>query len=419
MNTQRRLTADEFRQLQQFYCAAPLPEPTGESSPILRELAAIERPLLEQLLQECNFDIGDILFQEDEAGDAMYIILSGKVVVLKGRFDSPTILGYRGAGEIVGEMALLENAPRSASVIALEPLRMLRISRENFTRLINSHPSIGMNIMATLSARLRGSDEVVNVATQTQKQLRQQVTQLRAEKAHLLEIQRVRQEVSDLIVHDLRNPLGVLYGVMDVLKMVLPEDVLRANQELLDIAGEARERMKRLIDSLLDIARMEEGRATLNLNPTALPQLIERVLKFMAFTARRRQIELQAHIPDALPRVALDEEKIERVLNNLLDNAFKYTPPGGAITIEVQLRDEQLQCSVTDTGSGIPESERQHIFERFTQVQGDTAASRRGFGLGLAFCKMAVEAHGGSIWVESGPDGVGARFVFTLPVTKS
>lgn len=415
MGIQHRLTTEEFAQLRQLYMATPMMEPTGENSPILRELAAIERPLLQQLIHECTADAGELLFREDDAGDAMYVILAGEVAVIKGRFDAPTILGYRGPGEIVGEMALLEHAPRSASVVAMEPLRLLRINRQSLELLLNSKPGIGMNIMATLSARLRNADDVLNVHTQARKQLTQQVAQLRAEKEQLLEIQRVRQEVSDLIVHDLRNPLGIIYSVLDVLKMVLPEEILSNNQELLSIADEARSRMKRLIESLLDIARMEEGQTVLNLRSVSLPHLINRLMKSMDLIAKRRHIALEVIMAETLAPIILDEEKIERVLANLLDNAFKYTSHGGSIVITVTEENAQVRVCVSDTGPGIPESERERIFERFTQVQGDNVARRRGFGLGLAFCKLAVEAHGGAIWVEPGPGGIGSQFIFTLP----
>lgn len=415
MSTQGRLTEEEFTQLLQLRESMDVPMTTEEDSPILRELAGIERPLLQSIMQECAFDPGEIIFHEGEPGEAMYVILAGQVAVIKGSFETPTLLGYRGPGEIIGEMALLEHAPRSASVVALEPLRMLRIHHQDFQGLIQDHPAIGQNIMAMLSTRLRTTDNALNNSAQTRRQLTQQIAQLYTEKGQLLELQRVRQETSDLIVHDLRNPLGVLYGILDVLKMTLPEEILRANQELFIIAEAARDRMKRLIDSLLDVARMEEGPAALTLKPGDLAGLLERTVIFAQVHAQRQGVTLRLELPPALPSMLYDESKIERVLANLMDNAFKYTPKNGEICIAATPGATDVEVSVTDAGPGIPEAERQRIFERFTQVQGDAVARRRGFGLGLTFCKLAVEAHGGAIWVEPGPGGVGARFIFTLP----
>ncbi len=416
MNAQNKLTSESLAQFRQLREKVPSPDPTGEDSTILRELASIERPVLQSLIQECYHHAGDIVFREGEPGDAMYVILAGHVAVSMGDFGTPTVLGYRGPGEIIGEMALLEDAPRSASVIALEPLRLLRIHHEDFQTLLSSRPGIGRNIMATLSARLRNADTALDSSTQTHRELTQQVAQLYTEKEHLLELQRVRQETSDLIVHDLRNPLGIIYGVLDVLKMVLPDEVLTANQELLTIAEDARDRMKRLIDSLLDVARMEGGATTLTLKPTPITRLTEQLVKSSQLAAQRRQIQLDVAIPESLPQIMLDEGKIERVLANLMDNALKYTPLGGTICIAVAQEPTQVRISVTDTGPGIPENERQRIFERFAQVRDDAIARRRGFGLGLTFCKLAIEAHGGAIRVEPGPNGVGSCFTFNIPL---
>jgi signal transduction histidine kinase len=127
-------------------------------------------------------------------------------------------------------------------------------------------------------------------------------------------------------------------------------------------------------------------------------------------------VTLQAILPDELPPITVDEEKIERVLANLIGNAIKYTPGEGKITVTAEAQDDHIQVNVTDTGPGISPEDRKRIFERFAQVEG--SSSRQGFGLGLSFCRLAVEAHGGQIWVESGDDEIGSRFSFTLPLEK-
>jgi signal transduction histidine kinase len=116
--------------------------------------------------------------------------------------------------------------------------------------------------------------------------------------------------------------------------------------------------------------------------------------------------------------VVADREKIERVLVNLLDNALKYTPENGRIWVQTGQKADRMWVSISDTGPGIPAEDRERIFERFTQGTGDKL-KRRGFGLGLAYCRLAVEAHGGRIWIQDGPDGIGSRFTFTLPLEQS
>jgi signal transduction histidine kinase len=111
----------------------------------------------------------------------------------------------------------------------------------------------------------------------------------------------------------------------------------------------------------------------------------------------------------------IDEEKIDRVLANLIDNALKFTPKGGEITIAVEEQDKHVLVSVANTGPTIPPRDGERIFDRFAQLS-ETSHQRRGWGLGLAFCRLAVEAHGGRIWVEPGEGGEGNRFVFSLPL---
>jgi signal transduction histidine kinase len=132
----------------------------------------------------------------------------------------------------------------------------------------------------------------------------------------------------------------------------------------------------------------------------------------------RKGIGLQTHLAPDLPLVIADGEKIERVLANLLDNAFKHTPREGKVTIAARQVGEAVQVSVADTGPGISPEERERIFERFAQTNGERPR-RRGYGLGLAYCRLAVEAHGGRIWMEAGDGGAGSRFVFELPLVPS
>ena len=114
---------------------------------------------MSQLLEEKHYEAGEVIFAEDDLGDAMYIVWSGRVAIMKGDFDNPALLGYRGVGEVVGEMALLEGEPRSASVVATESVRLLQITRNNFEQLLAQNPKMGLSILSTLSARLRAADD--------------------------------------------------------------------------------------------------------------------------------------------------------------------------------------------------------------------------------------------------------------------
>jgi signal transduction histidine kinase len=389
---------------------------TTPDSYFLDLLASVDRSLLDRLMSEQSYARGDIIFKEGDRGDSMYLIRSGRVVVVKGDLKSPTILGYRGPGEIIGEMALLEGQPRSASIIATERLRMLQISRESFQELLSKEPTLGMSIMASLSARLRAADTVRDADTQVGKHLVKQVTELRSEKQQLLEIQRLREETSNFIIHDLRNPLGIVNGVIHMLEMVLPEDILEDNRKLLDAAKSASGRMQLLVDAILDVARLEAGQDQLTLAPVNIQTIIEKAISRVVPTLKLSDITVSIRAAADIPSVKADEEKIDRVLTNLIDNAIKYTSTGGKISVTAVQEDNYLKVGVNDTGPGIPSAERKRIFQRFAQVKEDKP-KRRGFGLGLTFCQLVVEGHGGRIWVEEGENGVGSRFLFTLPLS--
>ncbi len=382
-------------------------------------LASIERKVLNTLMTEEQYAPGEVLFKEGDAGDAMYLLRSGRAAVVKGEFEQPIILGYRGPGEIVGEMALLEQRPRSASIIAVDNVRALKIKREHFQELLSYKPEISLSVMATLSARLRAADNARDENVQTGRQLTREVSTLKSEKQQLLEAQQLREETGNFIIHDLRNPLGIINGVIQVLEMVLPEEVLDENHELLDAGKAAAGHMHRLVESLLDVSKMEAGEDQITPAPTDLRRLIAKAIQRVTPEMTLSSITLTTEIDGALPQqVMIDGEKIDRVLTNLLDNAIKYTPTKGQIQVIAERRGDQLAICVDDSGPGIPPEERERIFERFAQVKG-RRARRRGFGLGLTFCQLAVEGHGGRIWVEPGADDVGSRFIFTLPLVEA
>ncbi len=385
------------------------------TSSFIQLLVSADRDQLSQSISELRFAAGEVIFHEGADGDSMFLIWSGRVATVKGDLESPVILAYRTAGEIFGEMALLENQPRSASIIALEDTRLLELSRSRFEQLLSEQPAISRSIMEVLSARLRHMTTVRHTGELSEKRLSKQVSVLESEKQRLEELQRLRQETTELIIHDLRNPLSAIGISLNMLTLVLPEAVLQANHELLEIAQTSAQRLQRLVDLLLEVSRMETGEARFDIRSFNLGPLLHDVIQRNAILARKG-VKIDTDIPFDLPVIA-DREKIERVLVNLVDNALKYTPENGHIWVQTGQKADSLWLSISDTGPGVPVEDRERIFERFTQGTGDKL-KRRGFGLGLAYCRLAIEGHGGRIWVQDGPNGVGSRFTFTLPLEQ-
>jgi NtrC-family two-component system sensor histidine kinase KinB len=231
-----------------------------------------------------------------------------------------------------------------------------------------------------------------------------------------LQINEARELITETLVHDLRSPMSSVLGAVDILEdSIVPEHKDELIEQALRVARGSTQRVLGLVESLLDIARLKAGKMDLNLSPVNLYTLSKTTLNEFINQATETGIILRNNIPADLPAVHADQSKMTRVLTNLLDNALKFTPPGGQVTISAELQPaDTIRVSVSDTGPGIPEEFREKIFERFTQVPGQRGR-RRGSGLGLTFRRLAIEAHGGRIWVEP-RDGEGSIFSLTLPV---
>ena len=233
------------------------------------------------------------------------------------------------------------------------------------------------------------------------------------------ELQQVRDSLSSMIVHDLRSPLtSMLTGLTIVRDRIPAEQKTPLIMQAVDVSLRSCNKMLTLVNTLLDIARMETGDLALNLSPVQLHDMAEEVITDLLPLANEQGLVLINDVPANLPAVLIDRDKIGRVLTNLLDNALKFSPPGGQVIVRADYVNGQqppeITCIVLDTGPGIPEDYRGRIFDRFVQVEG-RQGRRTGTGLGLAFCKLTVEAHGGKIWADNRPEG-GSAFAFTLPL---
>jgi NtrC-family two-component system sensor histidine kinase KinB len=227
-------------------------------------------------------------------------------------------------------------------------------------------------------------------------------------------LERVREDLTHMIVHDLRNPLGSMMSSLQLIHTAFVEqDETVPVMKLVRIAMRSGDKLYRLINSLLDLGRLEAGETELQKDLVSSDLLVQEAMEQIQPLALNRGQTLVAQLRPGLPRVPADRELILRVLTNLLDNAVKFTPKEGHITLSVEKAGEEIQFAVSDTGRGIPPESLRRVFDRFVRLENDKAI--KGTGLGLSFCKVAVEAHGGHIWVES-ELGHGATFYFTLPL---
>jgi len=223
--------------------------------------------------------------------------------------------------------------------------------------------------------------------------------------------QHLRSELTQLIVHDLKSPLTVILSGMNLLGRENLGRLTGTQQRLVNSLEQSGHDILRMINDLLDVERLEDGVLSLQKSLTDPFHLLkERVDELQVLASTNKQ-SLTITAGTNLPEIRVDRELMRRVLNNLLINALKFTPEGGQIAVEAGVEQSRVVFTVGDSGPGVPLSERSRIFQKFAQVQG---GERRGAGLGLTFCKMAVEAHGGTLVVEDSPLG-GALFKISLP----
>jgi two-component system sensor histidine kinase KdpD len=225
-----------------------------------------------------------------------------------------------------------------------------------------------------------------------------------------MESERLRNSLLSALSHDLRTPLTALVGLADSLAVGHPTQAERQTELAAAIREEAL-RMNRLVNNLLDMARLESGAVRLNLQWQPVEEVVGSALKVSGSLLALHRVSVS--IPPDAPLVQFDAVLIERVLCNLLENAAKHTPAGAEIRVSAAAQDEQLEIAVSDNGPGLPPGMGERIFDKFTRGQDESVVP--GVGLGLAICRAIVEAHGGSIRAEA-PDEGGARFVFTLPL---
>jgi PAS domain S-box-containing protein len=224
----------------------------------------------------------------------------------------------------------------------------------------------------------------------------------------------LREDLAAMIYHDLRSPLANILSSIDMLDGLIPNEERENGEAILRIARHSIDRIQRLIASLLDLNRLEQNQPVGEKQPAKPAELIAEAVEAVSHAAEGRNQHFLVEAADDLPVVLIDVDMIRRVLINLAENAVKYSPLESEIQIVAQLHKGWLQISVQDSGPGIPETDRERVFDKFTRLKKQDGPG--GLGVGLAFCRLAVQGHGGRIWIESAPKQ-GSKFIFTLPTS--
>ena len=294
----------------------------------------------------------------------------------------------------------------------------------NDYELTHDFPVIGRRVMLLNARELRAGNHtemlVLALEDVTERRrvrdLERRVTaELQENYRRLQELEKLRDDLTHMIIHDLRTPLTSVITGMQTLEIA--GDLNMDQREMLDLAVVGGETLLGMINDLLDVEKLESGTMPLDYTVLSAAALAASAVGQVAPLAESKPLTLVQQIAEDLPPLSGDENKLRRTLVNLLGNAIKFTPAGGTVTIEVARSPEQQAVAfvVRDTGEGIPAESFGRIFEKFGQVASRQGGRMMSTGLGLTFCKLAVEAHGGEIRVESTPDQ-GSTFRFTIPL---
>ncbi len=232
-----------------------------------------------------------------------------------------------------------------------------------------------------------------------------------------IKLAQLQDDMTHMLIHDLRSPLTVLQGSLDMMTIAIEEEQFDQIEVLQHMARRGSDRMLTMVNELLDISKLESGELPLHPEAVEPESLLREIAARLNPLAREAHITLDLKIAQGLPNLYVDAQFIERVLHNLVDNAIKFTPNHGTVQLWAKAEPERenenmLLLGVTDNGPGIPPEEQPRLFEKFQQTS--ATGRRAGTGLGLPFCKLTVEAHGGEIWLES-EVGKGATFIIRLP----
>ncbi len=364
-----------------------------------------------------------ILCREGAYEEVFYIVAEGQAEITKQLNENELrLLRVANKGDLIGEMALIQNAPRSATVRTITDFTVLEMNKQDFGTMLTQSPRMAIDIIRTTLNRLRENDQLtINDLQKTNQILRQ--------------LDRNKLEFIQVAAHELRTPLTVLKGYINLLQSA---DELKNNESLSEVMKgilKGTDRMHEVVNMMLDVSRIDSE--TMKVLPTLIPlkmtltELVNSLKKEIA----ERKIEVSIEQDENIVSIQADPSLMQKALYQLLVNAIKYTPDGGKIKINVQntkLENDLLAIDIRfeDSGIGIDPEHHELIFEKFYQVgdvalhsSGKTAYKSGGSGLGLAIVRGIAKAHAGYVWVESkGHDEVnfsGSVFHLVIPVNSN
>jgi len=365
-----------------------------------------------------------ILCQEGAYEDVFYIIADGHIIISKKMIEGEDerTLRIGGRGDMVGEMALIQNAPRSATVRTTTECTVLEMEKQDFETILSRSPRMAIDIIRITLDRIRGNDQKM-------------ITELQNTNKVLRQLDRNKLEFIQIAAHELRTPLTVLNGYANLVHS-FPET--KANAALNDAAEgiiTGADRIHKIVNMMLDVSKIDSETLKVASVPVPLKRIIDDLVTGFEQAVNERQIRLSVQHAEGTPDIKGDPKLIHKALYQLIINAIKYTPDKGKILITTRptMMDTSIpsvEVAVRDRGIGLDSEHHELVFEKFYQVggvalhsSGKTNFKGGGPGLGLALVRGVARAHGGKAWVESaGHDEVnftGSTFYLQLPLNRT
>ncbi|MBI5840422.1 MAG: cyclic nucleotide-binding domain-containing protein [Chloroflexi bacterium] len=355
-----------------------------------------------------NYPPDTVLCREDAVENIFYMILEGDFEVTKMINKSEKrLLKTLTAGDFFGEMALIHNAPRAASVASKTDVIVLELDKEGFNKVLKHSPSVSMAMVREISNRLRQNDEMAI------EDLRVRAAELAEAYQKLAEQEMARREFLTNVAHELRTPLMAASGYLSHLQ----RGVLSGDQLNTAVDTVARN-VGQIVSLVNDILFLQEIELVLpDFQPVDMPGIADAVLENYRKKAEARGIKFKVQGERNLPQVWGDARSLERAMTALVDNAVKFSHNDGDIEIRMTTRNDRVEIAVEDHGIGIKPEDRPHIFDRFYHAENNGDELYGGLGLGLAITRQVIQQHKGSLDVES-KHGKGSTFTMSLPKVK-
>ncbi len=385
-------------------------DPTRLLQEVFPGLSAEAVNELLRLARVRTYPAGTLLCEEGSYEGIFYVIAAGQVQVSKHFVgDEERVLRVIGPGDFFGEMSIIQNAPRAANVRTVGEATVVEIGKEAFEYVLRRSPSMAMTLVRATIERLRANDRM-SIA-----ELQRKNKEIEAAYRALAEQERLRSEFLTTLAHELRTPLTSAKGFMQLIQRGMMDGP--ALRMALDRITESIERVVTLVNDLLFVQEMELIQPALL--PVAVGEIVQEVVREQARRAAESGLELVMEIESGLPALLADPEGLRRAFRALLDNAIKFSPDGGQISVVARRVEDALEVVFADPGVGIPEEfMRERLFKRFERIESVDGRLFGGVGLGLPIARHLVEQHGGEILVES-EFRKGSTFTVRLPLAQA